>query len=151
MNDQHCNHTSQLSTYSLIPSQVRQPHTSSTSTESSQSSTSASPPLFGDSPQIKSPNSIRLILQNPNGISHYNECFEYHTCIDQMQENLADIICLTETNIQWNSYKITNQCRKYRQNIFNHSKQISSHSSKTYNSPYQPGGTCTILCNHLVG
>ena len=136
-------------TLQLTPSQISQ--------SSRTSSIHPSPPIpptlstFGDSPEHKDPTSFRIIMQNPHGISHYNECFEYHLYMDQMNNHLADVICLSETNLQWTDYSTTNICSKYRKNVFRHSKQITSNSNLTYDTPFQPGGTCTVLCNSVVG
>ena len=56
-----------------------------------------------------------------------------------------------ETNVMWNRYDVQTFARQYRHNTFDFSHQNTSNSIHTYNSAYQPGGTCSILTNNLVG
>ena len=63
----------------------------------------------------------------------------------------ADILLFPETNIAWNQYDVQKLAQEYRRNTFQFSRQISSNSTHTYDSPYQPGGTCSIITNNLVG
>ena len=55
-----------------------------------------------------------------------------------------------ETNVMWNRYDVQTFARQYRHNTFDFSHQNTSNSIHTYNSAYQPGGTCSILTNNLV-
>lgn len=130
---------------SLIPSQVI--HSSTNLTNISQTSS----PAIGDCITSKASDHIRLILQNPNGISADNDLFAYQLCLDHMKSASADIILLPETNLRWNHYEIQRLANSHRRNIFSFSKQITSNSTHHYESHYQPGGTCTILTDNTVG
>ena len=68
-----------------------------------------------------------------------------------MQSISADIILLPETNIQWNDYSVATVTSRHRRDTFSFSKQISSNSIQIYDSTYQPGGTCSILVDKMVG
>lgn len=105
----------------------------------------------GDVITEKPTNHLRLILQNPNGISAESDMFEFHQCLNQMKLANADIICLPETNLNWDHYKTHQTANKHQRNVFAHSKRISSNSTRTFDSSYQPGGTATILCEHIIG
>ena len=107
--------------------------------------------ILGDPITSKHPDSIRFVLQNPNGISTNESCFEYQLCLHQMNSVFADIILLPETNLLWKDYTIFNATTNYHRNLFTHSRQNTSFSSRHYDSPYQPGGTCSILANGIVG
>ena len=63
----------------------------------------------------------------------------------------ADIILLSETNLQWQDYQIYQKTNTIRKNVFQFSRQITSSSSIQYDTTYQPGGTCSILVNKMVG
>ena len=68
-----------------------------------------------------------------------------------MNSVCADIIMLPETNLLWKNYKVYQQTTEHRRKLFSHSRQNTSFSKKSFDSPYQPGGTCSILVNKLVG
>ena len=129
----------------LIPSQVLR--TSSQITTSNATLTSH----IGDTIHHKHNNHFRLVLQNPNGFSSENDHFSYQLCLHNMQSISADIILLPETNIQWNDYSVAAVTSRHRRDTFSFSKQISSNSTQIYDSTYQPGGTCSILVDKMVG
>ena len=99
----------------------------------------------------KDPKHLRIILQNPNGISPENDLFEYEYCLQQMHSLCADVILLPESNLFWPTYSIQKSMNNHRRNIHRHSKQITSCSTKSYGSVYQPGGTCSIITGHATG
>ena len=63
----------------------------------------------------------------------------------------ADVILLSETNLLWKDYNVFKQTSDHRRNLFSHPRQNTSFSTKHYGSPYQPGGTCSVLTNSIVG
>ena len=106
---------------------------------------------IGDDMIQKDPKHLRIILQNPNGISPENDLFEYEYCLQQMHSLCADVILLPESNLFWPTYSIQKSMSNHRRNIHRHSKQITSCSTKSYGSVYQPGGTCSIITGHATG
>ena len=68
-----------------------------------------------------------------------------------MKSVSADIILLPETNLQWTHHSILSLSNQHRRRIFNFSKQTTSNSQRIYDSPYQPGGTCSIIVDKLIG
>ena len=107
--------------------------------------------VLGDSIYEKDPSSLRFVLQNPNGLSYQESCFEYQLCLAQMNSVSADVIMLSETNLLWKDYNIHKHTTEHRRNLHTHSRQNTSFSAKHYGTPYQPGGTCSILTNAIVG
>ena len=106
---------------------------------------------IGDNISEKDPSSLRFVLQNPNGLSYNEGCFEYQLCLEQMNSVSADVILLSETNLLWKDYNVFKQTTDHRRNLFSHSRQNTCFSAKHYGSPYQPGGTCSVLMNSIVG
>ena len=121
----------------LVPSQLSQP--------------SPSTKLFGDPVTTKLPTSLRLLLQNPNGITSDDDCFQYKLYLEQMKSLEVDIVALAETNLNWRSYTVFKNVQRHRHTTFSHSLQVSSSSTKTFDTSYQPGGCSLTLCEHITG
>ena len=144
------------STTSLIPSQIpRYPNSSSPihipSPTHLQPHAAQANHIVGHDITTKTPDNIRLILQNPNGVSSENNYFEYQLLLHNMKSVDSDIILLPETNLCWSRYNVIMPTTKHRKNLFRFSKQVTSNSQRSYNTPYQPGGTATIITNNVVG
>ena len=140
----------------LIPSQTILHYTNQQNPQTPHTAHSSIQPTLhhrpiGHSIRTKESNHFRVILQNPNGFSFENQLFEYQLCLENMKSISADILLFPETNLAWNRYDIQQLAHQYRQNTFQFSRQISSNSKHTYETPYQPGGTCSIITNKLVG
>ena len=82
--------------------------------------------VLGDSIYEKDPSSLRFVLQNPNGLSYQESCFEYQLCLTQMNSVSADIIMLSETNLLWKDYNIHKHTTEHRRNLFTHFWQNTS-------------------------
>ena len=142
----------QHTTVSLIPSQLHyNPRNPSLTVSPTTPSFSPDNIRFGDSLLEKHQQHFRLILQNPNGLSYENDLFSYQVCLNNMKSVSADIVLLTETNLQWTHPTVLLMSNCHRKRIFDFSIQTTSNSQRNYNSPYQPGGTCSILIDKLVG
>ena len=63
----------------------------------------------------------------------------------------VDIIALSKTNINWKNYNVYKHILQHRKTTFLHSHHITSSSSKTFDTPYQPGGCSLTLCEHTTG
>lgn len=105
----------------------------------------------GHSITSKQDHHFRIVLQNPNGISSQDECFEYRLCLQQMLDVSADMIMLSETNLDWRDYNVYKHTNQHRRSLLRHSKQLQSSSSVRFDSSYLPGGVATILANNTVG
>ena len=92
--------------------------------------------LLGDPITEKQPTSIRFVLQNPNGISTHESCFEYQLCLHQMDSVSADVILLPETNLHWKDYTVFQETTKHQRNLFAHSLQNTSFSARYYDTLY---------------
>ena len=141
---------------SLIPSQI--PHFPTTpssvhipSPSHPQQLAAQSNHLIGHPITTKTAQHIRLVLQNPNGISSENNFFEYQLLLHHMKSVDTDIILLPETNLCWSRYNVISSTNKHRKHVFHFSKQSTSNSQRSYESSYQPGGTASIITNNVVG
>ena len=122
----------------LVPSQLHQ-YNPPTST-------------FGHPITTKHPNSIRLLLQYPNGISSNDDCFEFKLYLKQMKSLLdVDIIAMSETNINWKDYQVYKHTTQHRKTTYVHSHHVPSCSSKSFDTAYQPGGCSLTLCSNITG
>ena len=107
--------------------------------------------LFGNPILQKSNTALRILLQNPNGISYEDECFEFKLYLEQMKSLQVDVIALSETNINWRDYSVYKHTTHHWKTTFIHSQHIPSSSTRTFNTPYQPGGCSITLCEHPTG
>ena len=106
---------------------------------------------IGHSLHHKPPNSIRIALQNPNGFSRENDLFSFHLALENFKSVSADVLLFPETNLQWSDYSIIQSANRHRRTTFQFSKQVNSHSQLSYETPYQPGGTTSIITDNLIG
>ena len=74
---------------------------------------------------------IRIVLQNPNGISCENNFFEYQLLLEHMRSVDSDIILLPETNLCWSQNNVIMSTTKHQKNIFQFSKQVTSNSKRS--------------------
>ena len=107
--------------------------------------------LIGNNITSKQHENIRIVLQNPNGISSEHNFFEYQLLLENMKSVDSDIVLLPETNLCWNRYDVVMATTKHRKNTFRFSKQVTSNSQRSYSNAYQPGGTASIVTNNVVG
>ena len=100
---------------------------------------------------IPSTPNTRILSNLYRKIRTHESCFEYQLCLHQMESISADVILLPKTNLLWKDYKVYQETTKHRRNLFTHSCQNTSFSARYYDTPYQPGGTCSILTHGIVG
>jgi hypothetical protein len=105
---------------------------------------------YGDLIHTTQDNSLRLYLQNTNGIYKGNTWNGWKSLTNKSQSLHIDILCLTETNINWNP-KIQ-QIASLLAQKFTRNCQIStsSHNGFTFGM-YQPGGTATAVLGNTTG
>ena len=137
--------------HSLVPSQLPQPSSPLPSTVHSPSpSFIPNTQSIGHSILEKPDSTIQLVLQNPNGFSREHDCFSFQLALDQLKSISADILLFPETNINWSDFQVRQATNRHCRNTFRFSKQVYSHSQLVFDTPYQPGGTTTIITDNLV-
>ena len=134
----------------LTPSQTITTHQHLTTQKSIKANTKINLP-WGDSLHHKHDEHCRIIFSNINGIPHYNNVQNTSQVCMAADTAKADILCLAETNLDWNhgniKHNFTSQVHQYWQ-----CTQITTSSSDLrYNSPTQYGGTATIVGNPWSG
>jgi hypothetical protein len=71
------------------------------------------PPLWGHALEsIDSTNTLRIILQNPNGVKPNPSDLEFQYSLTACHDIGSGIICLPETNTSWNQFNQSNNTRK---------------------------------------
>jgi hypothetical protein len=99
---------------------------------------------WGDLPCMKSDDSCRIIMQNVNGLSaSYNT--KSIALAAEADAISADIIGLIETNTYWKFGDVLSTTKKSWQKFFDQTKIEVSSSNIHFDSPYQPGGTMTVV------
>ena len=72
-------------------------------------------------PLLTENNTIRIIGQNVNGISYYNDYVEWEMSLNYMDEFQADIVCMCEVNLDLNKNEVMD-------NIYSRMKKIDPHA-----------------------
>jgi hypothetical protein len=94
----------------------------------------------------------RVIYQNINGIKHANGFGECAIIGDAAREMGASIIGMVETCLDWSNQETLEKCKRLFKNSFNPQVNMSvSSSEETYETPYQPGGTATVVGGNWAG
>jgi len=103
------------------------------------------PDIWGHaSESINSTSTLRIILQNPNGIrpsvTNTDFMFSLHLC----SEIGAEAICLAETNLNWHHSQHHASLRRCLHKNWSASKYQTSVLKENFLGDYQPGGTVTL-------
>ena len=99
---------------------------------------------YGD-PLIPRNNICRILAQNIQGITDDPLFTDARMIRDAADESRVDILCLIETNINWNKPNIKNRFKiALRDNRHSH-YQFSSCTQDDTSTSYLPGGTCMII------
>jgi hypothetical protein len=93
---------------------------------------------------------FRAFLQNPNGLSIYRQNLGLLQDLQTCRGYGAAVICLPETNTNWNFPDQHQQFTSLLHRTWRTSMHQVSRSPEDFLSQYQPGGTATILCDNWV-
>ena len=95
---------------------------------------------------------FRVIGQNVNGLSYYNEYIDWEMTLNYMDEFQADVVCLGEPNLDLNKPKVNEEIRKRLQKVDLNGKLAKSSSPTIYNdSEFKMGGTLTYTRGNWSG
>jgi hypothetical protein len=93
---------------------------------------------------------FKVFLQNPNGLSIYNNnqflVQDLQTCYNYG----AGMLCLPETNANWNQGGQVTTIHQLFRRIWRNSSLQMSQTPDPFLSTYQPGGTLTAVCENWV-
>jgi hypothetical protein len=102
---------------------------------------------WGDPIERKGPDLTRFYFQNVNGIKSWDKCINASEIGFYTNVNQVDLLGLAETNLDWQSYRIHNQCRHHLASFWQqHVFQVAS-STITFGLTYQPGGVAMLTGN----
>jgi hypothetical protein len=117
----------------------------------SHSSTSSSTNLpIGNLITSKLPTSFRLFLKNVNGIYKANSREEWKIFSKHASTLKLDVVCMTETNLNWNQKLQYNAQSLSQRNTKNCQLSVSSNNTNGFGY-YQPGGTATAILGNATG
>jgi len=108
--------------------------------------TDSDPEVWGHVPEsIDTTATLRVLLQNPNGIkpsvTEPEFLFSLHVC----QDIGVGVICLAETNLNWHHAKHKISLRRCLHRNWSSSRIQPSVPNEEFLGNYQPGGTATII------
>jgi exonuclease III len=107
-------------------------------------------PAWGDYMSEYTPH-CRVVHQNVNGLDYKNEFCDGHLLGEVMKENSIDIMGMVETKVDWTKERTIERLQK---NLRAHLKQVqvsTSSSDVTFETPFQPGGTATLVRGEWAG
>ena len=99
----------------------------------------------------KPPSSIRIFYMNINGTDQTSDEHSLLQLCSSLKTKDVDVICLTETNIDWNKPHLVNQLQRTLQKTWPKQKIgfYTSTSDLQWASNHKPGGTAMALLNNL--
>jgi hypothetical protein len=97
--------------------------------------------LWGDSLQPKDSNTFQIYCQNANGIQLGQKGGEFAMMCELSLEVQADVIAITEHNLDTQKFSIRKCCHDARTCLLDHSSMIMASSSIEMLNQYKPGGT----------
>jgi hypothetical protein len=107
-------------------------------------------PAWGDYMSEYTPH-CRLLYQNVNGLDYKNDFCDGHLLGEAIKENNVDILGMVETKVDWTKEKTT---APLKTNLRKHLLQVqlsTSSSDVTFDTPFQPGGTATLVRGEWSG
>jgi len=93
---------------------------------------------------------FRVFLQNPNGLSVYQNNHLLRQDLQLCHDYGASVLCFPETNTNWNQEGQLTTMQYLFRGIWRSSTLQSSHTPDSFLSTYQPGGTLTAVCENWV-
>jgi hypothetical protein len=98
----------------------------------------------------KPPSSVRILLQNVNGIQKARSWNELSSFSQKVKDLQVDIVGAAETNLKWN-FKQKQQVKGILQKHHKTTSVTTSSSKEECFSAYHPGRTLTTILNKYVG
>ena len=94
----------------------------------------------------------RLMGQNVNGISYFNDYIEWEMQLNYMDEFQVDTMCINEVNLDTNKPEVRESMFKKLKKLDPYAKMSKSSSPTLYNeSAFKMGGTLTITRGNWSG
>ena len=105
-----------------------------------------------DWPDINKSDRVRIVTQNVNGISYFNNYNEWEILLDVMDQYQADVFGLNEMNLDLKQPKVNYELLKRLKKIDRNATLTTSSSIKTRSdTPFKMGGTTTVVRGNISG
>jgi exonuclease III len=109
------------------------------------------PPPWGQALESIDPvSTLRIILQNPNGIKPIPSDLDFQYSLSACNEIGSGILCLPETNTSWHQFNLTSNTQKNFKKVWSSSAFQTSQSREQFRSSYKPGGTLTAVTKKIT-
>ena len=131
-----------------MPTNNRQPQLTSFFSSSTTSSTATLP----TPPAINISDTLRIVLQNPNGIHPHIQSAANVSAHNNLRSLSVGISCLPETNVNWSDTIHRDDNATTHRSYHRASKSAYSSQKPVIRPPshYHPGGTCTTCLGPWV-
>jgi hypothetical protein len=93
----------------------------------------------------------RIMYNNINTISYGSALADCSLLAENAVRRVAEIVGWVETNIDWTHRDIKWDCTKIVRKAWKHAKMSVSSSTEVFDTPYQLGGTATIVGRDWAG
>jgi hypothetical protein len=93
----------------------------------------------------------RILYNNVNTISYGSALADCSLLAENAVKRGAEIVGWVETNIDWTYRDIKWDCTQIVRKAWKHAKMSVSSSTEVFETPYQPGGTATIVGGAWAG
>jgi hypothetical protein len=91
---------------------------------------------------------LHLLFANPKGLKLTNDIMETEYSMGRCRSLGVGVLCLAESNLNWDHPLATGKFHGLLRKIWKHSKVSKSFTKDHFQSPNQPGGTATMVYNH---
>jgi exonuclease III len=105
--------------------------------------------FWGDELTCKAPNTFRIYCQNANGLRLDQRGGDFATICSLANEVQADVIGITEHNLDTTKFAVRKLCHDARTHIQPHSSLTMGSSPFEMTNYYKPGGTLTMSCGKI--
>jgi hypothetical protein len=104
---------------------------------------------WGDELQPKDNDTFRIYCQNANGLHLDKRGGEFAIACNLAREVQADVLSITEHNLDTNKFVVRKLCHDTRTSLLPHSSLTMGSSTIPMTNHYKPGGTFTMSCGKI--
>ena len=94
---------------------------------------------------------FRVVGQNINGISPFNNFNKWNEILQSTVSHEIDALCLSETNVEWRHPAVASKIPTITKRFFQQSRFTTTTSSVKFDRIYKPGGAATLITNEWTG